>query len=62
MQLKAYIETVGDNRFADMIGCTERAAASWRRGEKYPNRDNIKKIVKVTNKQVTAAGCLGIEE
>lgn len=61
MNITKYIELKGDKSFAELVGCKERTAASWRRGERSPSKEQIKHIIEATNGAVSVAGCLNLE-
>lgn len=46
MDLKRFIEKVGDEKAAKLFGVKTRTAASWRRGERIPRPKQVKKILK----------------
>lgn len=48
MKLPKYIEMMGDEAFASLIGVTKHAARSWRTGERTPRPEQARKIVKKT--------------
>jgi hypothetical protein len=44
MNLITYIEQIGDAKAAHEFGTTERAAASWRRRERFPSLKKAREI------------------
>ncbi len=46
--LKEFLEIVGDETAADIIGVTKRAVASWRRGERYPRPGMANRIISIS--------------
>lgn len=44
--LKDYLTSLGDAKAAKIFGVTERAAMSWRLGERRPRPDKALEIVK----------------
>lgn len=59
MKLSDYIRTTGDKVFAKRFGVTERAAISWRLGERRPRPQIAQRIVDTT--PVTWEGIYGSE-
>lgn len=53
MKLATFIESIGDKEAARLFGVTERAAASWRRGERSPKKEHAQTIVVATDGQVS---------
>jgi transcriptional regulator with XRE-family HTH domain len=50
MELRSYLveQSLTCEGFAKLVGVTERAVIKWRRGERIPRPEHIKKINKVT--------------
>lgn len=61
MNISTYIKNIGDKEFAILVGCKERTAAAWRRGERTPASPQIHKIVEATKGEISPAGCLNME-
>ncbi len=53
MRLPEYIKLIGDKKAAEVFQVTERAVASWRRGERIPQRKQAMRIVTATHGIVT---------
>jgi len=57
MKLPEYIQLVGDQAFATLIGVSPHTARSWRKKERTPRPEQARKIVKKT--PVTMADIYG---
>jgi hypothetical protein len=57
MKLSDYIKSMGDEKFASVIGCSKHAARMWRLEERKPRPTWAQKIVKKT--PVTMDGIYG---
>jgi len=55
MDLRAYIEAIGDEAAAEKFGVKPRTAASWRRRERMPRPEMSAVIVERTNGEVSYA-------
>jgi len=57
MTLSEYISNAGDDIAAARFFVSERTAASWRRGERFPRPDKAKEIERITAGAVSFAEC-----
>lgn len=57
MDLKPYLEKMGDSKAAELFGVKKRTVAAWRRGERHPKRSHAEIIVK--RSPVTFEGIYG---
>ncbi len=53
-RLKQYLKEHGITgaQFAEMLGVGQSAVSMWLTGERFPSRENIQKIVELTNGEV----------
>ena len=57
MDLKTYINQIGDEEAARLFGVSVRTAASWRRGERIPRPTRALVIEVATKRKVKIADC-----
>ena len=53
MNLKSFIEQIGDEQAAILFGVKPRTTASWRRGERLPRPAQAARIVRQTGGKVS---------
>ena len=53
VNLKGFIERVGDTKAAKLFGVKTRTAAAWRRGERQPRPKQVKKIIKASGGELS---------
>jgi DNA-binding transcriptional regulator YdaS (Cro superfamily) len=59
MTLSKFIESIGDDKAAELFGVSRRCASSWRQGTRSPRKEKAKQIVKKTDRKVTLEGIYG---
>lgn len=59
MNLKTYIETLGDDAAAKLFGVKSRTVQSWRRGERSPRPEQARKIVKKSGGKLSLEAVYG---
>jgi len=62
MNLTSYIELIGDKAAAELFGITERAAMSYRLGDRKPRPEVAQRIVDKTNGKVGWADIYALEK
>lgn len=62
MTLQSFIRKVGDQQASELFGVSERTAASWRRGERFPRTEKAHEIVKASNNEISFSECYQVEE
>ena len=60
MQLREYIELIGDEKASRLWNVKTRTAAAWRRGERLPRPEHAETIVQTS--PVTYEGIYGAKE
>lgn len=56
MTLSKFIESIGDDKAAELFGVSRRTAASWRQGTRSPRSKKAKQIVEKTGGKVSLEG------
>ena len=59
MKLSAYIESIGDRAFAQVIGASRRAVTDWRLGNRLPRPRAAQRIVKASKGAVSLSDIYG---
>ena len=62
MNLTSYIELIGDKAAAELFGITERAAMSYRLGDRKPRPEVAQRIVDKTSGKVGWADIYALEK
>ena len=62
MELKSYLDeqSLTCDFFAKLVGVTERAVIKWRRGERIPRPEHLKKINEITDGAVGPNDFFGV--
>lgn len=59
MDLKGFIEQLGDAKAAKLFGVKQRTAAAWRRGERTPRPKQVQKIIKASGGELSYEAIYG---
>ena len=62
MNLTSYIELIGDKAAAELFGITERAAMSYRLGDRKPRPEVAQRIVNKTGGKIGWADIYALEK